>query len=387
MSADRAGAESADRRARDEPSSTHAASGQRFPELGCYGLAGHAPTVRALLDEVRSAEDLGLGSLFLSERFDTKEAMAMAGAAGAISSRLGIGTAATNHNTRHPVVTAAAAVTLHRLTGGRYALGLGRGFDLLFDVLGLPRVTSAQLTDIAGIYRTLWRGGAVAGHDGPAGAFPLLRLDPAFDEDIPLLLTAIGDNSLRLAGRIADGVVLHSFFTDETTARAVRVVRAAAESAGRDPASVRIWSVLVTVPDTVDESLRLRKLAGRLGTYLQGYGDVLVRANGWDAAVLRRFRSDPTVTGCAGAIDAVADEPTLRAVRDLLPAPWLAAAATGSPAQCAARIADQFAAGADSVILHGATPAELAPVLAAWEDQRPAERFATLPANPGRSST
>src|SRR5690606_27819017 len=284
-------------------------------------------------------------------------------------------------------VTAAAAVTLHRLTGGRYALGLGRGFDLLFDVLGLPRVTSAQLTDIAGVYHALWRGGTVVGHDGPAGAWPLLRLDSTFDEDIPLLLTAIGDNSLRLAGRIADGVVLHSFFTDETTARAVRLVRTAAAAACRDPAAVRIWSVLVTVPDTIDEPTRLRKLAGRLGTYLQGYGEVLVRANGWDEAILHRFRADPAVTGCAGAIDAVADEPTLRAVHGLLPARWLAAAATGSPEQCAARIADQFAAGVDSVILHGATPTDLAPVLTAWEAVRPARRFAVLPANPGRSTT
>jgi len=371
--------------AQHRPGEPHPVSAQRFPELGCYGLAGHATTARTLLDEVRTAEELGVGSIFLSERFNTKEAIAMAGAAGAISSRIGIGTAATNHNTRHPVVTAAAAVTLHRLTEGRYALGLGRGFDVFFDVLGLPRVTSAQLTDIAGIYRTLWRGGTLVGHDGPAGRYPLLRLDPEFDEDIPILLTAIGDNTLRLAGRIADGVVLHTFFTDETTARAVRVVREAAEAAGRDPASVRIWSVLLTVDDSIEESLRLRKIAGRLGTYLQGYGDVLISANGWDAEVLQRFRADPVVTGCAGAIDAVADAPTLRAVRDLLPDSWLAASATGTADQCAARIADQFASGVDGVILHGATPTELAPVLAAWDRRRPAERFAALPANPGRS--
>ncbi|WP_280505547.1 LLM class flavin-dependent oxidoreductase, partial [Nocardia farcinica] len=214
-------------------------------------------------------------------------------------------------------------------------------------MLGLPRVTSAQLTDIAGVYRALWRGGTVVGHDGPAGAWPLLRLDSTFDEDIPLLLTAIGDNSLRLAGRIADGVVLHSFFTDETTARAVRLVRTAAAAACRDPAAVRIWSVLVTVPDTIDEPTRLRKLAGRLGTYLQGYGEVLVRANGWDEAILHRFRADPAVTGCAGAIDAVADEPTLRAVHGLLPARWLAAAATARLDRLADHsitVIDQFAA-------------------------------------------
>ncbi|MBF6419791.1 TIGR03857 family LLM class F420-dependent oxidoreductase [Nocardia farcinica] len=358
----------------------------RFPELGCYGLAGHATTPRALLDEVRAAEELGFGSIFLSERFTTKEAVAMAAAAGAVSARIGIGTAATNHNTRHPVVTAAAAATLHRLTEGRYALGLGRGFDLLFDVLGIPRVTSAQLADVVGLYRTLWRGGTVVGHDGPAGRYPLLRLDPGFDEDIPILLTAIGEHTLRLAGRIADGVVLHTFFTDDTTRRAVRTIRAAAAAAGRDPDTIRIWSVLVTVDDRLDEATWLRRLAGRLGTYLQGYGEVLVRANGWDPEVLHRFRADPLVTGSGGALDAVADTATLRAVRALLPDEWLAAAATGTPERCAARIADQFAAGVTGVILHGATPAELAPVLAAWERRRDPARFAGLPANPGRTT-
>jgi 5,10-methylenetetrahydromethanopterin reductase len=60
----------------------------------------------------------------------------------------------------------------------------------------------------------------------------------------------------------------------------------------------------------------------------------------------------------------------------------MAAAAVGSPATCARRVLDQFAAGADSVILHGATPAELAPVVEAYRAVRPAER-AELPANPG----
>src|SRR3546814_20775364 len=69
------------------------------------------------------------------------------------------------------------ATTMHRLSHGRYALGLGRGFDVLFDVMGLPRVTGAQLEDAMDIYRRLWRGEAVAGHDGPAGQFPWLQQD------------------------------------------------------------------------------------------------------------------------------------------------------------------------------------------------------------------
>jgi probable F420-dependent oxidoreductase len=365
---------------------TSASTGQDLPEIGCYGLAGHSASPRDLLAEVRLAERLGIGSVFLSERFNVKDAAVMAGAAGAVSETIGIATAATNHNTRHPLVTATFATTMHRLTGGRYAFGLGRGFDMLFDVMGVPRVTGAQMEDALGIYRSLWHGQAVVGHDGPAGKYPYLNQDSAFDEDIPVLMMAIGGKTLELAGRVADGVVLHTFFSDETLARAVTTIRRSAEEAGRDPDGVRIWSVLATVEESVAEELRLRKLVGRLATYLQGYGEVLVRTNGWDLAALERFRADDLVVGYPGAFDAIGTVEELTHLRDdVLPAEWLAASATGTAAQCAVRIQDQLDAGADSVILHGATPTELVPVLDAWREIRPAERLTGLPTNPGRS--
>ncbi len=361
-------------------------NGQRFPELACYGLAGHAHDPRVLLEEARAAEALGLGAVFLSERFNTKDAGVLAGAVAAATTGIGIATAATNHNTRHPLVTATLATTMHRLSGGRYALGLGRGFDMLFDVMGLPRITGAQLEDVIGVYRTLWSGGAVAGHDGPAGRFPWLQQDSSFNEKIPVLMMAIGDRSLDLAGRVADGVVLHTFFADETVTRAVERVRLAAERAGRDPDSVRVWSVLAVVDDEIPEEQRLRKLVGRLATYLQGYGAALVRANGWDPADLERFRNHPVVQGQQGAFDADGTVETLtRLAEEAIPENWLAASATGSAQVCAGRVLDQFDAGADSVVLHGATPAELAPVVAAWADLRSDGRFDALPVNPGWS--
>lgn len=154
---------------------TFQSSGQELPELGCYGLAGHAGSPRDLLAEVLLAERLGIGSVFLSERFNVKDAAVLAGAAGAVSETIGIATAATNHNTRHPLVTATFATTMHRLTGGRYAFGLGRGFDLLFDVMGLPRVTGAQLEDAIGIYRSLCTGRRCSAMRGPPAATPTSR--------------------------------------------------------------------------------------------------------------------------------------------------------------------------------------------------------------------
>src|SRR5215510_6422219 len=153
---------------------------QPLNELAFYTLAGAPASPRALIDEVREAERLGLGSVFISERFNIKEAAALSGAVGAVSRTLGIATGATNHNTRHPMVTASYATTMHRLTGGRFTLGIGRGVEVLFDAYGIPRITTAQLEDFVGLVRRLFRGEVVFGHDGPAGRFPLLHLDSSF---------------------------------------------------------------------------------------------------------------------------------------------------------------------------------------------------------------
>ncbi len=155
-------------------------------ELGFYTLAGQPKSPRELLDEVRQAESLGIGACFISERFNIKEAATLSGAVGAISTTIGIATAATNHNTRHPMVTASYAMTMHRLTNGRFSLGLGRGIAPMFAMYGLPKVTTAQLEDFVGLMRKLWRGEAVFGHDGPAGKYNLLALGPDYAGDIPL---------------------------------------------------------------------------------------------------------------------------------------------------------------------------------------------------------
>ncbi len=334
-------------------------------ELGFYTLAGQADSSRDLVDEVRLAEQLGLGSVFISERFDKKEAGVLSGAAGAVSERLTVVTAATNHNTRHPMITAGMARTMQSLTGGRFVLGLGRGIPLVQDTYGIPRVTTAQLEDFAGLMRRLFRGEAIIGHDGPAGSYPVLYL-AAMDEELPLGLVAFGPNSLELGGRCFDRVILHTFFTEETTRRCVATVKASAERAGRDPDQVQVWSCLATIGDHIDEDRRLMKSVGRLATYLQGYGDLLVRTNGWDPAVLQRFREDEMVAGFLGGIDTNATTAQLEHIATLIPAEWLAPSATGSPEQCVDAVRGQLAMGCDGVIMHGATPTELEPIVAAY---------------------
>ena len=336
-------------------------------ELGYYLLAGAGGEGPAtLMDEARRGEQLGFGTAFISERWNVKEASSLTGAALAVTDRMRIATAATNHNTRHPLITGSWATTMHRLSGGRFTLGLGRGIAAMYHAFGVPAVTTAQMEDFAQVMRKLWHGEMIFDHDGPIGKYQILFLDPDFDEDIRLALVAFGPKTLALGGREFDDVILHTYFTPETLQRAVKTVKDAAEQAGRDPASVRGWSCFATVGDHLPEELRLKKTVARLATYLQGYGDLLVSTNGWDPAVLQRFRDDAVVQSIPGGIDHKASAEQIEHIATLIPEEWLEPSATGSPQQCVDRVRKEFDYGADAVIMHGATPDELEPIVTAY---------------------
>jgi len=351
-------------------------------EIGFYGLAGAPQSPRDLIEEIRTAENMGIGSCFLSERFNIKEIATLSGMAGAVSKNIGIVTAATNQNTRHPIVTAAFASTMHFLTQGRFSLGLGRGIKPVSKALGLSNLTTAMMEDFANLMRRLHQGETIINHNGPAGAWPVLHLDSGFNETIPLTLMAFGPNSLELAGRCYDAVVLHTFFTDETTSRAIKTVKQAAESAGRDPRDVRVWSCLATVGDHLEYPVQLKKTVGRMGTYLQAYGDLMVNTNQWDKKILENFRNHELVRNFRGSLDQKATLSELEQVAELIPKAWLENAATGTPGNSVTARQQQFELGADGVILHGASPSELAPIIEAYRQKRTPAAFEHLPANP-----
>ncbi|MFC6340895.1 hypothetical protein ACFP8W_02815, partial [Nocardioides hankookensis] len=63
---------------------------------------------------------------------------------------------------------------------------------------------------------------------------------------------------------------------------------------------------------------------------------------------------------------------TLLRIAELVPDEWLSASARGRPEDAAATIARELELGCHSVILHGAEPHEIAPMVNAYRDVRPA---------------
>lgn len=354
----------------------------RFPELGLYGLAGHVEDPSQLLDEAREAEALGLGSIWISERFDVKDAAVCVGAACAATQHIYVGTAATNIDTRHPLVTATMAATAAKMSRDRFALGLARGVAIRSRMMGLDDVTNAELGRFVTTMRKLWRGERVLGFESAFGVSPYMHMGSTMDVDIPCLFVGFGLDAVERAARVFDGIILHTFLSDDALRREVEAVRRGAKAAGRDPSSVKVWSVLATVHEPTEED-RLRRIVARMATYLQAprYGELLVSVNGWDPKRLARFRASRVVARMTSAIDATATLDQLREIEREIPEEWFPAA-IGDAQTCAARIVDQFAAGADGVILHASAPRQLPEVLAAYERVRDRKRFAGKSACP-----
>jgi len=259
-------------------------------------------------------------------------------------------------------------------------LGVARGVGIRYDLMGMEKISNAHLRDFADVMKKLWRGERVS-YDGVLGKFPYLHMADWISDEIPLMFVGFGEKSLAFAGSVFDGVILHTFISDEALGRSVKIIRNAAEQAGRDPHSVKIWSVLAVVHEAgdaheLDEEKYLRYIVARMATYLQapGYGELLVKTNAWDVSILEKFRSDDVVRNMLGGIDSVATLDQLRHIRTLIPESWLPAA-VGTAQQCAQRFNDQFAAGADGVIIHASKPDEFAPVLDAYWNIRNHGRF------------
>ena len=95
--------------------------------------------------------------------------------------------------------------TLHRLSGGRFVLGLGPSTRALvegFHDIGFAHPAD-RLREVTVKVRALLAGERAL-LDGPAGARPL-RLGQPAAPDLPIWLAALGERTVRVAAELADG--------------------------------------------------------------------------------------------------------------------------------------------------------------------------------------
>jgi probable F420-dependent oxidoreductase len=346
------------------PASTDSGADQLFDKFGTYILPGRVADPQRGLEEATEAERIGLGAVWISERYATKEPAVLSGAVSQLTKKVRI--AGTMYVTmRNPVVTASVANLMQQLTGDRFRLLLAKAVPHYLASLGSPPIIFKRLADSISIYRRLWAGETV-NYDGILGSFPNLVLTDRYDgPPPPIIFTAIGPKSLAFAGEHCDGVLTHPFITIEGLASSIKIVRQAAEKAGRDPDSVRIYHNIIVAPD-LPKDTEEAVVGGRAITYFQtpGFGEIICEINGWDTAVLDKIRTHPQMLNLKGNnADQSFTRDQLVEVSRVLPQQWLDdGAAVGTAAQCAAKLGTFLDAGADEILLHGSAPADMGPL-------------------------
>ena len=143
---------------------------------------------------------------------------------------------------RNPALLAKMGATLQLLTGGRFILGLGTGWNAAeYHAYGYDfpanAVRVAQLEETVAIIQALWTE-AVVTFAGRHYQVAEARCDPRPDPRPALLLGAFRPRMLRLAARIADDWNVSSTGAGRYGTLAAGFARACVE-VGRDPATVR----------------------------------------------------------------------------------------------------------------------------------------------------
>jgi probable F420-dependent oxidoreductase len=201
------------------------------------------PPVQTFVDRVVRAEELGFRYAWTYDSHILwQEGYVFLTLAAAATSRIKLGHCVTNPGIREPTVTASAYATLQDISGGRMAMGIGRG-DSSRRVVGLEPVPVKRFEAALEMIKDLMNG-REAQWNGRS-----LHLEWAQGQpEIPMYVAGYGPRALRVAGRVGDGVVIQ-LADPEITRWIIHRCRNAALEARRDADSL---SPMVCAPAVVD---------------------------------------------------------------------------------------------------------------------------------------
>lgn len=181
---------------------------------------------RRLVEAAIAAEQVGFDGVWIYDHFSgttlggeaISDPWPLLGAMATATNRISLGPLVTNATVRHPAHIAVAASTLQDLSEGRFILGLGAGagpdsqFSREMTMVGLTpdsaKVRRETVSEAIHVIRRLWSGGG--DFDGEHLSLHGAEGFPVPDPPPPIIVGANGPKMATIAGRVGDGVNLHS---------------------------------------------------------------------------------------------------------------------------------------------------------------------------------
>jgi len=179
--------------------------------LGCFISTGRS--LEQAIGRVQRAEELGYEAAYVTH-IAGRESLTVVTAYAMSTSRIRVGTGVVPIYTRTPATMAQTAWTIDDLSAGRLNLGLGVSHRPVVEGWHGQTIDRpvAEMREYVSIVRAILRGEAppTAAPDAPAvkwrTGFQISGLDPR--PDVPIYVAGLSPGMLRLAGELADGVIL-----------------------------------------------------------------------------------------------------------------------------------------------------------------------------------
>ena len=248
-----------------------------------------------MVELVRAADRTGVDFAWTAEAWGMETIAPLAYLA-PLTERIKLGTGIMQVSARTPAMTAMTALTMDRLSNGRFCLGLGvSGPQVVEGLHGDSFDRPLQkLREYVAIVRKGISGERVTS-EGPAFVLPrpggqgkALRLGMPPAPGIPVYLATLGPRMLELTGEIADGW-LGTSFIPEASGYMIDAMRRGAERSGRTLADLDLQiNATIEVGENVEQLLdKYRPAAaftlGAMGSASTNFYNAAYSRAGWDA--------------------------------------------------------------------------------------------------------
>ena len=216
--------------------------------VGSFVSAGRS--LETAIQRVELAERLGYESAYVTH-IAGRDSLSLLMAYAMRTEKIKLGTGVLPIYSRTPVATAQAAATIDEASSGRMVLGLGVSHRPVVEGWYGTEIDKPvrEMREYAEIVRATFRG-----EDPPQGerfrsGFHFMGLDVR--PDLPIYIAGLSPAMLRLAGRIADGVVLWLCNPDYVREVVVPEVTRGREKAGK---GLEGFDIVAAVPAAVTDS-------------------------------------------------------------------------------------------------------------------------------------
>jgi alkanesulfonate monooxygenase SsuD/methylene tetrahydromethanopterin reductase-like flavin-dependent oxidoreductase (luciferase family) len=198
--------------------------------IGCFVSAGRS--IHDAVKRVKLAESLGYDSAYVTH-IAGRDSLQVCAIYATATERIKLGTGVVPIYSRTPATMAQETATIADVSGGRFKLGIGVSHRPVVEFWHGQRIDKpvTEMREYAAIVRAILRGEPPPPGQKWQSQFALSGLGPF--PDLPILFAALSPNMLRLAGEVADGVVLWLCNPNYIRDVVVPTVREGREKAGK----------------------------------------------------------------------------------------------------------------------------------------------------------